>query len=417
VQLAKELEHVYGLSEAYQLSFNQPQQDVICTEIDESKERIRDLQQNPAARGEIFSSTIDPFLESVHNSQVRADNFKPVFDQRNKLTQQEMQIHAKAIQYFNERLKNETTLDRSKRLSNIILAIENVHDALMRVVLQQHFDVSAQELESFTQQLEQVANEQQRSSVLADAQTRLMAQFRSRVENQFKSVQPLLQEIRADLTGLSDEESTKVGGMITDFEALFGDPQKSAGPETFLGNTLQRAELMIAFRLNSTVQRVLVKQLSEAVNKIVKKTQQRVRDAGDDANEVYEWAVGASGIGLGASVALTIFLVSAVDRNILRRLNNITHKMRALARGEAIVVTGTERPDELGEMARALKVFWETEIERRELQHKLELANRELQREVDESMDVAQRIQRALLLDELPVGPGLADQALLSRPC
>jgi serine phosphatase RsbU (regulator of sigma subunit) len=81
------------------------------------------------------------------------------------------------------------------------------------------------------------------------------------------------------------------------------------------------------------------------------------------------------------------------------------------------VVTGTDRPDELGEMARALQVFWETEIERRELQHKLELANRELQREVDESMDVAQRIQRALLLDELPVGPGLVDQALLSRPC
>jgi serine phosphatase RsbU (regulator of sigma subunit)/HAMP domain-containing protein len=419
VQLAKELEHVYGLSEAYQLSFNQPQQrDVICTEIDESKERIMDLQQqNPAARGEIFSSTIDPFLESVHDSRVRADIFRPVFDQRNKLIRDEMQIHAKAIEYFKDQLNNETTLDRSKRLSNIILAIENVHDALMRVVLQQQFGISEEDLEAVTHQLEQVASEQQRSSVLADAQTRLVAQFRSRLEDQFKSVGSLLQEVRADLTGLSDEESTKVRGMIADFEALFGDPQKSAGPETFLGNALQRAELLTAFRLNSTAQRALIKELSELVNKIVKKTQQRIRDAGDDANKVYERAVWASGAGLGASVALIIFVVSAIDRNILRRLNNITQKMRALARGDAIVVTGTERLDELGEMARALQVFWETEIERRELQHKLELANRVLQREVDESMDVAQRIQSALLLDELPVGPGLADQALLSRPC
>src|SRR5215472_12068607 len=196
VQLAKELEHVYGLSEAYQLSFNQPQQrDVICTEIDESKDRIRDLQRNPAARGEVFSSTIDPFLASVHDSGVRADNFKPVFDQRHKLTQQEMQIHTTAIEYFKERLKNETTLDRSKRLSNIILAIENIHDALMRVVLQQQFEIPEQELASITQQLEQVTTEQQRSSILADAQTRLMSQFRNRLEHQFESVQPLLQEI------------------------------------------------------------------------------------------------------------------------------------------------------------------------------------------------------------------------------
>jgi serine phosphatase RsbU (regulator of sigma subunit) len=68
-------------------------------------------------------------------------------------------------------------------------------------------------------------------------------------------------------------------------------------------------------------------------------------------------------------------------------------------------------------MARALEVFWEAELDRRELQRRLELANRELQREVDASMDVAQRIQSALLVDELPAGPGLADQALLSRPC
>jgi serine phosphatase RsbU (regulator of sigma subunit) len=91
--------------------------------------------------------------------------------------------------------------------------------------------------------------------------------------------------------------------------------------------------------------------------------------------------------------------------------------MRALARGDTIVVTDAEKPDELGEMARALEVFREAEVERRELHRKLELANRELQRELDESLDVAKRVQSGLLLCELPAGPGLAGQGLLSQPC
>ena len=44
LQLAKELEHIYGLSEAYQLSFSQPaQRDAISGEIEESKQRIREF--------------------------------------------------------------------------------------------------------------------------------------------------------------------------------------------------------------------------------------------------------------------------------------------------------------------------------------------------------------------------------------
>jgi serine phosphatase RsbU (regulator of sigma subunit) len=417
-ELAKELEHVYGLSEAYQLSFNQPrEQDTICMEIDESKERIKKLQKNPAARGQVFSATIDPFLQSVHNSRLRAGNFKPILDQRNKLSQREMQLHTQAIKYFEERLKDETTLSRSKTLSNIILAIEKVHDLARQLILGREFEISTEDLVFIRQHLEQVVTDQQRRSILSDAHARLMSELRTHLENHFKSVEESLHEIHAVPTALSGGEITSVLGIITDYEALFGDPHKSAGPETLSGNALQRAEFTIGLRLNSIAQRVLVKQVSEATNEIVKKAQQRVVDAGEDANRVYKWAVWASGAGLVASVALIIFVVSAVDRNILRRLDDLTRKMRALARGDTILVTGAERPDELGEMARALEVFWEAELDRRELQRRLELANRELQREVDASMDVAQRIQCALLVDELPAGPGLADQALLSRPC
>ena len=102
---------------------------------------------------------------------------------------------------------------------------------------------------------------------------------------------------------------------------------------------------------------------------------------------------------------------------VLRRLNGITQKMRALARGETVAVTGAEKSDELGEMARALQVFWKAELERREFQYKLQHANKELQREVDDSIYVAQRIQNALLRGKVPPGPWLSDQALINRPC
>src|SRR5215469_2224885 len=41
LQLAKELEHIYGLSEAYQLSFNQPEQrQEISTEIEDARGKL-----------------------------------------------------------------------------------------------------------------------------------------------------------------------------------------------------------------------------------------------------------------------------------------------------------------------------------------------------------------------------------------
>jgi serine phosphatase RsbU (regulator of sigma subunit) len=417
-ELATELQHVYGLSEAYQLSFNQPkQQNAICTEVDDSKERIIQLQNSAPAISQTFSGKINSFLQSVHNARQNADNFKPIVNQKSKLVQRELQLHAKAIEYLEGELKNETILEKAKTLSQIILAIENVHDVAMRPTFQRPLEVSGEDLSFIRQQLQLASTDQQTRAILTDAQAGLISELRARLENDLKSVGALLQKIRAVSTALSDQEITKVLGFVTDFEALFGDPRKSVGPETLSGNALQRAEFMIGFRVNSIAQQVLVKQVSAAAAEIVKKAQQRVMDAGEDANSVYKWAVWTSAVGLVASVILIIFVVSAVDRNILRRLDDITRKMRALAHGDAIAVTGAERPDELGEMARALEVFWEAELDRRELHRKLERANRELQREVDASMDVAQRIQSVLLVDELPAGPGLADQALLSRPC
>ena len=98
-----------------------------------------------------------------------------------------------------------------------------------------------------------------------------------------------------------------------------------------------------------------------------------------------------------------------LGKGISRPMTAMCSAMRELAAGHFdVVLPGLGRRDELGEMARALQVFWQSELQRRELQHKLELANKELQREVDESIYVAQRIQNGLLRGELPAGPWLS---------
>jgi sigma-B regulation protein RsbU (phosphoserine phosphatase) len=257
--------------------------------------------------------------------------------------------------------------------------------------------------------------------VLTQARKDLILKYRQQLQDvfaEFVSARGSLQTVLAGGTVLSDEEAAELRNVLAEFGALFGDPQQQPDPATFTGNALLRAEMFTGFRLNVMALRALVVQLSKSVDDIVGRTQSEIAKAGHGADRAFKSAISASATGLLASIGLAIgFVVFIIDRSILRRLNSITQRMRSLARGEAIVVTGTDRPDELGEMARALQGFWEAELERRELQHKLELANKELQREVDESIYVAQRIQGVLLRDELPAGPGLADQALLSRPC
>lgn len=421
--LAKELEHAYGLSEAYQLSFNQPEQrQAISEEIKQSTMKLWQYQQGTASSGRNFAATVRSFLRSVHNSQERADKFAPLFDLRNQINEHEEQIEVRAIEYFNQRVSNETTLETSKRLNQIIIRLQDVHNTLMRIGIQQQPLISKEYSDIARRRFEQVAaDEQQMIGVLTDAHEYLMAQFRTRLESQsaqFNSAIASLGAVLADPAGLPDADAASVRTAIAQFKKLFGDPRKPTDAATYLGNALLRGELMSEFRLNSILQRVLVLRLSKDADEIVASTQQRITNAADTANSVWRRAVSAAAILLAASVGLTImFVIFVVDRNILRRLNDITRKMRVLARGEAIAVTGADRADELGEMARALQVFWKAELERREFQHQLELANKELQREVDDSICVAQRIQNALLRGQLPDGPWLSDQGLLSRPC
>jgi serine phosphatase RsbU (regulator of sigma subunit) len=422
-QLARELEHIYGLSEAYQLSFSQPEQrPAISAEIEQSKSRLEQYQQEANYRDQGFTAAMSSFLGSVALLRDSADKFKSLFDERNKLSEEERRTATDATDRFRHHANNQTNLERYKRLNEIVSQIQNIHNALMMISNQRQFQIPKAYEDSVQQKLEQVAaGEPQKMDLLVQAHKELMEMFRRQLESsfeEFNSARTLLIAALENPNGLSDEETADLRSAINKFGELFGDPQQqSSSPPTVSANALSRGERMIWFRLNVMAQHVLVAQLETKLDDFVKRTAQHLEMVEHEAKAAYRQARSAALVGLLAGVGLMIVVVFVIDHNILRRLNGITQRMRALARGEAIRVTGTESHDELGEMARALQVFWEAELERRDLQHKLELANRELQHEVDESINVAQRIQSGLLLDALPAGPGLADHALLSKPC
>jgi serine phosphatase RsbU (regulator of sigma subunit) len=423
LQLAKELEHIYGLSEAHQLSFNQPEQrQIISGEINEAIEKLNAHQKDVLSYSEPdLAAGIGTFLRIVEYSRATSDQSTRIFEARRELVFRENKIAADATSRFRERAKNETTLSRYNVLTQIENQIQNMHNALMRIRDQQ-IEIPKDVVDKIKAQLEQAAADEPKTiDVLTQARKDLMSRHRQQLDvafGEFSSARGALQTVLAGGAVLSDEETADLRGVLAEFGALFGDPQAQPEPTTFTGNALLRAEMFTGFRLNVMALRALVGQLSKSVDEIVGRTQSDIIKARDGASTALISAFSASVTGLLVTIGLVIvFVIFIIDRSILRRLNGITQRMRALARGEAIVVTGVEKPDELGEMARALQVFWEAELDRRELQRKLELANRELQREVDDSISVAQRIQSGLLRDELPAGPGLADQALLSRPC
>jgi serine phosphatase RsbU (regulator of sigma subunit) len=422
-QLARELEHIYGLSEAYQLSFSQPEQrPTISAEIEQSKSRLAQYQQQAEHNEDDFTGLMRSFLGSVELLRDSADKFKSLFDDRTKLAATERQIATAASDRFRERANNEVTLERYKRLTEIVAQVQSMHNALLMVSNQRPFQFPNNYEGSITQKLESIAgDEQQKMSLLQQSQDELMVLFHNQLDKTFEdfnSARISLVRTLENPSGLSDQEVADLREVINQFGTLFGDPQQQSGnPATISGNALLRGTRMIWFRLNVIAQRVLVVQLEDNLDNFVKRTGQRIQTVEDKAKAAYRQALSASVAGLLAGVGLIILVIFLIDRNILRRLNDITRKMRALARGETVVVTGADKSDELGEMARALQVFWKAELERREFQHQLELANRELQREVDESIYVAQRIQNALLRGKLPAGAWLSDQALLSRPC
>ncbi len=80
-----------------------------------------------------------------------------------------------------------------------------------------------------------------------------------------------------------------------------------------------------------------------------------------------------SAIGLGVLVLVIVLAVAMIRRTVVRPVQGMTATMRGLAGGDLeVAVTGAEYSDEVGEMARALQVFKDGMIARRDAEAEVE---------------------------------------------
>jgi len=108
-----------------------------------------------------------------------------------------------------------------------------------------------------------------------------------------------------------------------------------------------------------------------------------VVDLGGSAEQAFMVQLGVIAILLLATAAVVFVTV----RSVTGPIGGMTGQMKRLADGDlAIEVSGAERGDELGEMARAVVVFKEQGIERRRLEEEQKLAQERNEREKREAM-------------------------------
>ena len=191
-----------------------------------------------------------------------------------------------------------------------------MHNALMRVLGQQQFEIPKDSVDAIKAHLEQIAaDEQIKIDVLTQARKDLILKYRQQLQDafaEFVSARGSLQTVLAGGTVLSDEEAAELRNVLAEFGALFGDPQQQPDPATFTGNALLRAEMFTGFRLNVMALRALVVQLSKSVDDIVGRTQSEIAKAGHGADRAFKSAISASATGLLASIGLAIGFVAAL---------------------------------------------------------------------------------------------------------
>ncbi len=96
---------------------------------------------------------------------------------------------------------------------------------------------------------------------------------------------------------------------------------------------------------------------------------------------------------LGA-ISLSLFLLYVINRHLIVPVRDMTHAVTALAGGDlGVVVAGTEQGNEIGTMARAVEVFRNTSIRRREAEESLAIANEELNSQLAVLKDMRARTE------------------------
>ena len=134
------------------------------------------------------------------------------------------------------------------------------------------------------------------------------------------------------------------------------------------------------------LRRALREQITTSIDGIALELEQMKQEASSDALSTRWWLIGSAAGGLTLAIGL---LCSIVLLGVTRPLGSMTETMGRLAGGELdIHVTGTDRQDEVGALARSLQVFKDNAIEARRL-----TAEQETENEA--------KMRRAQILDQL----------------
>ncbi|OAP39963.1 guanylyl cyclase [Sinorhizobium glycinis] len=108
----------------------------------------------------------------------------------------------------------------------------------------------------------------------------------------------------------------------------------------------------------------LSRQLTLAVDRLVAAAQSDISEAGEEAATVRRFGTGiVLGSALLSLLSSILIVWLYVDRNLLARLAGLSHSMLAIAAGNLRVALPETGGDEIGRMAKALRVFRDTAIE------------------------------------------------------
>lgn len=126
-------------------------------------------------------------------------------------------------------------------------------------------------------------------------------------------------------------------------------------------------------RLYLTRSRTAYTAASDALGTLTDRTVGSAKDAGDRAELIFQKTRFLIVLAVALLVAMSILVLRHISRSVLGPMLELAGRMRALAANRTDIATsGTERDDEIGEMARAIVVFRDNAIELAHSQRGLE---------------------------------------------
>ncbi|WP_114943863.1 methyl-accepting chemotaxis protein [Microvirga calopogonii] len=184
------------------------------------------------------------------------------------------------------------------------------------------------------------------------------------VENAFKSATRKASEDLDRIVELSSsDEFRKLNEDLKSATLSYFKVLEQSLAASMAGNDAKAAEITNGAARD--LRRALRDQITTSTDGIALELEQMKQEASSDAMSTRWWLIGSAAGGLTFAIGL---ICAIVLLGVTRPLGSMTNTMGRLAAGELdILVTGTDRQDEVGALARSLQIFKDNAIEARRL--------------------------------------------------